>query len=160
MMGERTANQANKYVVFNLAGESYGVDILQVREIMDKATITKIPQTPEFVEGIINIRGEIVPVVDLRKRFKVKSEVDYSRIITVFVADTLLGLVVDAVEEVLSISQDCISAINKGQKSMINTRFIENVALMENEMILILNLNRLLSKEEFEQLVEDMEEME
>ncbi|MEC9488281.1 MAG: chemotaxis protein CheW [Halanaerobium sp.] len=159
-MGERTANQANKYVVFNLAGESYGVDILQVREIMDKATITKIPQTPEFVEGIINIRGEIVPVVDLRKRFKVKSEVDYSRIITVFVADTLLGLVVDAVEEVLSISQDCISAINKGQKSMINTRFIENVALMENEMILILNLNRLLSKEEFEQLVEDMEEME
>ena len=102
--------EERQLVIFDLAAESYGVDINAVQGIIRMQTITKVPRTPEFVEGVINLRGEVIPVVDLRKRFGLTAteETKDSRIVVVYIGGQQVGMVVDAVTEVLRISADSI----------------------------------------------------
>ncbi len=97
-------------VAFDVAGEIYGIDIADVQEIIRLPTITKIPRAPRFVEGVINLRGHIIPVIDLRKRFGIPEAepTKESRIVVVQVGDTTIGMRVDAVTEVLRIRSDSI----------------------------------------------------
>jgi purine-binding chemotaxis protein CheW len=106
---------SGKYLTFNLQAESYGIDVLKVREIIRLATITRVPQMPPHIRGVINLRGKIIPVMDLRKRFEFTSadNTDQTCIIVVQVKlpdgkSTQMGLVVDGVEEVINIAESDI----------------------------------------------------
>ena len=140
-------------VAFEMGNETYGVDISCVNEIIRMQEITRVPRTPEFVEGVINLRGRVIPVIDLRKRFGLEQieETQNSRIIVVEVDNVTVGMIVDAVSEVLRLSTEQIDPpppIFAG----IDTDFIKGIGKMENGLIIILDLNQVLYKREKEEL--------
>lgn len=107
---EATKSLSRQFVVFKLENEEYGIDILRVREIKEMVNITRVPKAAHFVKGVINLRGEVIPIVDLRKRFNLPkaSNTDSTRIIIVSVDDMVVGLIVDSSSEVLEIGGDSI----------------------------------------------------
>lgn len=148
--------ETTQIIVFKLGEEEFGVNILQVREIekLDQG-ITRVPKAPHFVEGVINLRGEIIPIVDLRARFGLTiPEIGLnSRVIIVEVGEALVGMLVDAVEEVLRIPVSAIEpapAITKG----VDSYFLAGVAKIGERLIVLLNLERTLSPEEEKELKE------
>ncbi len=142
--GSRQAER--QLVVFNLAGERYGVDIGSVREIIRMQEITKVPRTQEFVQGVINLRGHVIPIVDLRKRFDLPAgdETKETRIVVVETGGNHIGVIVDAVEHVMRISQDAIeppsAAITASDSS-----FLVGIGKMERGMTILLDLEKVLT---------------
>ncbi len=141
-------------LVFKLGDEEYAVDILQARGIehLDQG-ITRVPKAPPFVEGVINLRGEIVPIVDLRKRFGLKvGPIGYdTRVIVVEVAGNLVGMVVDAIVEVLRVPSTAIEPapeITRGVQSY----YLAGIVKLEDRLIVLFNLERALSPEEAQEL--------
>jgi purine-binding chemotaxis protein CheW len=150
-----TSRSEQQLVVFDLASEAYGVDIGAVREIIRLQDITKVPRTPDFVEGVINLRGKVIPVVDLRKRFMVPvaEQTDDNRIVVVDIGGEDIGVVVDAVTEVLRILSDSVEP----PSSVITTKdsdYLMGICKLESRMIILLDLERVLSDEEKSVLVE------
>lgn len=148
--------ETTQIIIFKLGEEEFGVNILQVREIekLDQG-ITRVPKAPHFVEGIINLRGEIIPIVDLRARFGLTlPEVGLnSRVIIVEVGDTLVGMLVDEVVEVLRVPVSAIETaptITKG----VDSYFLAGVVNINERLIVLLNLERTLSPDEEEELSE------
>lgn len=143
-----------QYIVFRIADERYGVPIEEVREINRITTITKIPKSPDFLEGVMNLRGEITPIVDLRKRFGIpQAQRDEStRIIVAEIEDRKTGFIVDSVEGVEKIVESAISTAPEAILSGEAGRFIDKVARLEEEVILILDMARILSEEETKNL--------
>ena len=154
MKKEEIREETSQLVVFKLGEEEFGVNILQVREIekLDQG-LTRVPKAPRFVEGVINLRGEIIPIVDLRKRFGLTLPalgLD-SRVIIVEIGDEAVGMLVDAVVEVLRVPVSAIEStpsITKG----VNTYYLAGVAKVEERLIVLLNLERALSQEEAAEL--------
>lgn len=146
-------NEQRQLVVFHLAGETYAVDIHQVREIIRVPQITKVPRTPEFVEGVINLRGNVIPVLDLRKRFGLGEGDDTSarRIIVVEMEERTIGMVVDAVSEVLRIDETLIDPPSPYIVS-VNSLYIEGIAKLDEELVILLHLDKVLSDGEKERL--------
>jgi len=155
-MGEREG----KYLTFTLANEEYGIGILKIKEIIGMMPITPVPQTPEFVKGVINlrgkvipVRGKVIPVVDLRLRFGME-EIEYTErtcIIVVEIAGqagtVLIGIVVDSVSEVLNIKgEDIEDTPTFGTK--LNTDYILGMAKMEGGVKILLDIDRVLSEKE------------
>ncbi|NPV69495.1 MAG: chemotaxis protein CheW [Firmicutes bacterium] len=145
----RKTIEEHQLVVFGLAGELYGVDIAAVREIITMQHITRVPRTPDFVEGIINLRGKVIPVIDLRKRFHLglSQEDKETRIVVVEIQANTIGMVVDSVSEVLRISSDVIeppSPVIVG----IDAEYISSVAKVEERLIILLDLEKVLNKQE------------
>lgn len=140
------ARQERQLVIFDLADEAYGVDIGAVQGIIRMQTITKVPKTPEFVEGVINLRGEVIPVVDLRKRFglKVTEETKDSRIVVVYIGEQQVGMVVDAVTEVLRISVDSIEPPSPVITTS-DSAYLMGIAKIEERLITLLDLDQVLS---------------
>lgn len=144
-----------QYLTFNLAGESYGIDILRVQEIRGWVPVTKVPNAPAFVRGVMNLRGAIVPVVDLRLRFGLES-VEYTKITVVIVVtvrsephgDRIIGMVVDGVSDVLNINNaaDIKDAPDFG--TAVHTEFISGLVAVDSGMVMLLDVDRLLSVEE------------
>jgi purine-binding chemotaxis protein CheW len=136
-------------VVFNLANESYGVEISAVREIIRLQPITKVPRTPEFVEGVINLRGKVIPVIDLRRRFGLASaELSRAgRIVVVEVGDHLLGFIVDRMSEVLHVQTSQIEPPSPLVTS-VNSGYVRGIAKTENRLIVLLALEKVLSTAE------------
>ncbi|MGB9840671.1 chemotaxis protein CheW [Thermovenabulum sp.] len=135
-----------QYVVFKLGDEEYGIDILQVKTIEKVLPITRIPRAPHYVKGVINLRGEIIPVIDLKKKFDLKEEelTPEARIIIVSVADVTIGMIVDSATEVIQLPQDSIEPANS-IKVGINSDFIEGVGKLEDDrLLIILNLEKLI----------------
>lgn len=145
----------HKLVIFRLDREVYAVDINAVAEISQMQAITHVPRTPEFVEGIINVRGQVLPVIDLRKRFGLpQAELGRdARIIQVEVGTIKLGLIVDAVTEVLSIAADMVEPPSPVISS-IDTEFIQGVVKAGDRLIILIDLERVLSKKEKEELTD------
>ncbi|HAA90701.1 MAG: Chemotaxis signal transduction protein [Thermoanaerobacterales bacterium 50_218] len=143
---------AKKLVVFELAGELYGLDIFDVREIIKDTPVTKIPRAPDFVEGVVNLRGKLIPVIDLRKRFGFEEgeKTEETRIIIVDISGQEAGLVVDAVEEVATVEEDSIEAAP--EVTTVNAAFVEGLAKKVDELIIIIKLDLLLEVEEKEML--------
>lgn len=143
---------ARKLVVFELAGELYGVDIFDVREIVGDTPVTRIPRAPDFVEGVVNLRGKLIPVIDLRKRFGfVKGEkTRETRIIIVDISGREAGLVVDSVREVATVEENSIEPAPA--VTTINAAFIEGLAKMDDKLIIIIKLDLILEAEEKEML--------
>ncbi|MFA7621707.1 MAG: chemotaxis protein CheW [Aminobacteriaceae bacterium] len=148
-------------VVFGLGKEEFGIDISRVREIVKLQNITTIPQSMDFVEGIVNLRGQIVPIVDLCKRFLVadRSEsVDAERrIIVVNMSGQNIGILVDGVSEILRIPDESIEPTPPIVASGISSDFIRGVAKVEGRLIIFLDLDRIFSAEEQEALAQTAE---
>jgi purine-binding chemotaxis protein CheW len=136
-------------VVFELLHEQYGVDISTVEGIIKMQAITKMPQAPSFVEGITNMRGMVMPVIDLRKRFGLATkEVDKdTRIVVVFMDDKKIGMIVDAVSEVLRVSDETIEP-PPPMVTTVNSAFIKGIAKLDDRLVILLDLDRVLTVEE------------
>jgi len=141
-----------EYVIFRLADESYGVDIDHVENIEKHTSITRVPYTKSYISGIINLRGNIIPVIDVRKRLGIdsKTEDKDSRIMIVNVDDLKVGLLVDASSEVLQLSQDQIEPAPKTVGS--DDNYISSVGKDNGRIIMIVDLNKLLEIELLEEL--------
>jgi purine-binding chemotaxis protein CheW len=153
-MAEATAIQSQskastgeqQIVVFDLAGEKYGADINAVREIVRMQSITSIPQAPHAIEGVINLRGKVNPVMDLRKRFglPVSEETKDSRIVVVDIGEQDIGLIVDAVAEVNRIPSDLIEVPSSVVMSS-ESDYISGIAKFGDQMIILLDLNKVIT---------------
>lgn len=147
------AVKEGKYLTFTLAGEEYGIGILKVREIVGMMNITRIPQTPPYVKGVVNLRGKVIPVVDLRLKFGIEA-MDYTDrtcIIVVEIVGTAkdipMGVVVDAVSEVINIRQSDIEETpNFGTR--IDTNYILGMAKTNGGVKILLDIDRVLSAAE------------
>ena len=144
-----------QFLTFELAGEAYGIEILKVKEIRGWEPIRKIPNTPDYLKGALNLRGSIVPIIDLRERFNIE-KVDNSPITVVIVrcieteatGSTVMGIVADAVSDVLDINLNEIKdAPNLGSK--INTQYIRGMYVGKHNMVMLLDVDKLLDPEEF-----------
>lgn len=136
-------------VVFRLADEYYGLDIGAVQEIILWQSVTRVPLTPEFVEGIINLRGSVIPVIDLRKRFGLKCAEPgrETRTVVVEIGALVVGLVVDGVSEVLRVPGDRISppsAVISG----VETELVRGVAKTDDRLIILLDADQILEQRE------------
>jgi len=146
-----------KYLTFVLNEEEYGIGILKIKEIIGMMPITSVPQTPDFVKGVINLRGKVIPVVDLRLRFGMTS-IDYNERTCIIVVEidgasgtVMIGIVVDAVSEVLNIkAEDIEDTPTFGTK--LNTDYILGMAKMEGGVKILLDIDQVLSAEEFDTL--------
>lgn len=132
-------------VSFNIGSEEFGVDILKVQEINRMVEITKVPQAPTYVEGVINLRGKVIPIVDLRKRFNldIKEYDKNTRIVVVDISGNIMGMVVDSVSEVLRLPADTIEPppeIITG----INSEYIKGVAKLEDRLLIFLDLSKVI----------------
>lgn len=138
-----------QYLTFLLGGEEYGVDILRVQEIKAYAPATRIPNAPEHVRGVMNLRGVVVPVVDLRVRFALgKAEFDrFTVVVVVQVAGRIVGLVVDSVSDVLELEAEQIEAPPE-LGSRVDTSFIRGIARKGDRLAILLDLEALLGADE------------
>ena len=145
-----TGNDTTKdrYLTFYIDSEEYGLDISSVKEIIEMVPITKVPESPEFVEGIINLRGDIIGVLDVRKRFSKypKPYDEHTCIVVVDYDEYTLGLIVDSVSEVMTIAEDNISPPPNAKLSHYN-QYIRNIGQVENGVVLLLDLEKLLQQE-------------
>jgi purine-binding chemotaxis protein CheW len=147
--------QAGKYLTFTLAGEEYGIGILKIKEIIGMMPVTTVPQTPEFVKGVINLRGKVIPIVELRLRFGM-DVADYTErtcIIVVEVAGSSgtirIGIVVDSVSEVLNIKGEDIEDTPTFGTNL-KTDYILGMAKMEGGIKILLDIDRVLGDQEFQ----------
>jgi len=136
-------------VIFKLGEEEYGVDIMQVKEIIRPTTITKVPQMPPFVEGIISLRGEILPIIDLREKFGLPKAATTrsTRILVINLEDTTIGGIVDEVSEVLRLPNDSITpppSVIKGS----NAEYLKGVGQLSGRIIILLDMSKILSTNE------------
>lgn len=146
-------DREGKYLTFSMANEEYGIGILKIREIIGMMPITSVPQTPEFVKGVINLRGKVIPVIDLRLRFNMDS-IDYNERTCIIVVEILgqsstvqVGIVVDSVSEVLNIKQDEIEDTPTFGTSL-NTDYILGMAKMEGGVKILLDIDQVLTSDE------------
>lgn len=149
----------NKYVIFRLGDETFGVPLDHVIEVIRKENITGVPRSLEFVEGIIHLRNRVIPVIDLKKRFNLKhndtgkesdSEVISEKIIITIVNNKYLGFVVDEVYKVISLNMSDIEIPTIGQKS--GRAYVKGVAKLDNQLIVLIDSTRILTLEEQNQI--------
>jgi len=149
---EEEDTQKGKFLTFSLGNESYGIEIMYVTEIVGIQPITEVPELPEYVKGIINLRGKIIPVMDVRLRFK-KQPVDYNDrtcIIVIDIQDVSIGMIVDTVSEVLSIPDEEIVPPPDVNKS--GRKYIKGIGKTGSDVTLILDCEKLLDDDEVEVL--------
>ncbi|HHW21877.1 MAG TPA: purine-binding chemotaxis protein CheW [Clostridiaceae bacterium] len=145
----------NRYLTFSIGNESYGIEVRYVTEIIGIQAITEIPELPGYIKGIINLRGKIIPVMDVRLRFKKEPREynDRTCIIVIDIRDISIGLIVDTVSEVITISEQDIVEPPKMNKGFQN-RYIKNIGKVENDVKLLLDCEKLLTDDEIENLSE------
>ncbi|HIJ90987.1 MAG: chemotaxis protein CheW [Desulfobulbaceae bacterium] len=145
--------QKDKYLTFHLANEDYGIEIRYVTEIIGIQRITEVPDMPEFLKGVINLRGKVIPVMDVRSRFHMEAREydDRTCIVVVNINNTSIGLVVDKVQEVIDIPESQVEASpekGKGKRS----RFLQGMGKINDEVKILLNVEQLLYEEEIGRL--------
>ena len=150
-MSDKTEPKELQVVIFGLGNEEYGVDISSLREIIRMVDITRIPKLPDFIEGVINLRGQTTTVIDLRKRFDMDPALtDAARIIIVDLKDESIGMIVDSVSEVKSISLDDIDSV----PSIKDTRtqdYLKGIIKLGERIIILLDHEKILSELELAQ---------
>ncbi|HAO21058.1 MAG: chemotaxis protein CheW [Desulfobacteraceae bacterium IS3] len=145
--------QKDKYLTFQLGKEAYGIDIRYVTEIIGIQKITHVPDMPDYIQGVINLRGQVIPVMDVRVRFKMEPKAynDRTCVVVVRLDNASVGLVVDTVNEVADIPEDQVSPPPRvsGAKS---SRYLQGMGKIGDEVKILLDVNKLLYDEELEQL--------
>jgi len=144
-------------VGFTVDGEDFGVDILKVQEIIRMVDITKMPNAPEYVEGVINLRGKVIPVIDFRKRFHLQEDAaenhDNKRIVVVALSHVTIGIVVDKVSQVLKLPTEHISATPDTVKGT-DSEAINGVGRLDDKLLILLDLEKMFSVVEFEAMAQ------
>jgi purine-binding chemotaxis protein CheW len=137
-------------VSFNIGEEVFGVDILQVQEINRLVEITKVPESAQYIEGVINLRGKVIPIIDLRKRFgMVLKDADKdTRIIVLDITGTVMGMIVDSVSEVLRLPPSTIEPAPEIATS-INSEYISGVAKLDDRLLIYLDLSKIFTEKEY-----------
>jgi purine-binding chemotaxis protein CheW len=150
---QNMSDELLQLVSFNIGDEEFGVDILKVQEINRMVDVTRVPNTPEYVDGVINLRGKVIPIIDLRRRFGMerKEKDKNSRIIVVELKGKVLGFVVDAVSEVLRIKKS-VSEPPPPIIAGIDADYITAIAKLENRLLILLDLERVLTTEEHSEM--------
>jgi purine-binding chemotaxis protein CheW len=145
-MNNQNSNE-RQLVVFDLAGESFGVDINTVREIIRMQHVTRVPDAPAYVEGVMNLRGTVIPVVDLRLRFglEVTEATAHSRVVVVDIGGAGIGVIVDGVREVLRIPSDSVQAPSSVITTM-DSYYLEGIANLEGRLLILLDIERALAE--------------
>lgn len=145
-MEDNVNSNERQLVVFELAKEIYGVDISQVQEIIRFQQITKVPKVPDFIEGVINLRGNVIPVIDLRKRFDFEQidKTNATRIIVVEVEQYTVGMVVDAVSEVVRVNENSIEPPSNIIAD-IDSDYLSGVCKFNDKLIILLELSKVLT---------------
>lgn len=148
-MANNLIGEEDQFVIFRLGRETYGLDISTVLEIITMQTITEVPGTDEYIEGIINLRGRVIPVLNLHKKFDLVGDelTRAARIVVVEVNGCNIGMLVDEVSEVIRITKDSIekpSNILAG----INEEYLAGVAKLNGKLVIILDLSKVLEREE------------
>jgi len=143
-------------VIFFLAGEEFGIETSQVREIIRMQDITPMPRAPEFIEGVINLRGQIIAVMDLVKKFGIEKnkKTNRARIVIAEFEDNSIGLIVDAVPEVIRISEKDIDPTPKMLETRVHSDFIKGVGKLEDRLIVLLDIGGIFTNEEALQVTE------
>jgi purine-binding chemotaxis protein CheW len=152
-INEGDALGETQLVVFRLGDEEFGTDIAQVREIIKLVDITKMPGSPEFVEGVINLRDTVITIIDLRKKLGIISDGvgDDARIIVIELEDSTLGMVVDSVTEVLRLSARYLDGAPT-LASRVETEYIRGVGKLDDRILILLDLRRVLTGQEVAQV--------
>lgn len=148
--------QKGRFLTFSIGKESYGIEIKYVTEIIGIQAITEIPELPDYVKGIINLRGKIIPVMDVRLRFKKdpKEYNDRTCVVVVDIDNTFLGLIVDSVSEVLTIPEQDI--VEPPQFNMNSNKYIKQIGKVGNDAKLLLDCEKLLTEDDLEHLGETL----
>lgn len=153
-MSEADASQAaGKYLTFRLGDESYGLQILKVQEILGMMPVTRVPRTPNFIRGVVNLRGKVIPVVDLRCTFNLASLADTETtciIVVQIVRDqntVVMGVIVDAVSEVLDVRAEQVEPA-PAFGTEIDTAFILGMGKIADKVVILLDIDRVLSTEQ------------
>jgi purine-binding chemotaxis protein CheW len=146
------SNDGSQYLTFTLGDEHYGVDILRVQEIKGYTTVTRIPNTPEYIKGVLNLRGTIVPIIDLRSKFGMP-KIDYTRftvIVVLVIKDRVTGIIVDAVSDVLNIAAKDIQATPQFGAN-VKVDFINGIGKNGDKLVSLLDVDQILSSEDLDQ---------
>ena len=149
-------DHALRWVTFRLENESYGINVTQVREVLRVSEIAPVPGTPHYVLGIINLRGNVVTVMDTRKRFGLRdrepgSDDDATRIVIIEVDEQEVGIMVDSVAEVVDLREsDIETAPSVGNDE--TSRYIQGVTSRDGELLILVDLNKLLTEEEWSEM--------
>jgi purine-binding chemotaxis protein CheW len=152
-MEAKTAAKATQYLTFSLGKESFAIEISKVREVLEYTSITKVPQTPEFMRGVINLRGGVVPVVDLRLKFGMSETTRTINTCIIIVEvdldgeQTVLGALADSVREVISLGPDQVQPAPR-IGTQISARFLKGMGKKDDEFIIILDIDKIFSEEE------------
>ncbi len=148
-----TSGEVLQLVSFTLGREEFGIDILRVQEINKMSSVTRVPNAPSFIEGVINLRGKVIPIIDLRRRFgMVKVDHDKNtRIIVVETHNKTVGFIVDSVKEVLRVPTSVVDP-PPPVVAGISSDYIEGVGKLNDRLLVLLNLDRVLASNEFESL--------
>jgi purine-binding chemotaxis protein CheW len=156
-MAETNKIDMNQYLTFKLDDEVFGLAIGKVREVLDFTTVTRVPRTPEYMRGVINLRGSVVPVVDLHMKFGLaQTEKTVNTCIIIVEIDiegevTILGALADSVQEVVELEPDQIEAAPKiGTK--LNTEFIKGMGKREEQFVILLDIDKVFSHDELSQV--------
>ncbi|TPV59064.1 chemotaxis protein CheW [Aestuariibacter sp. GS-14] len=140
---------SKEYLTFMLGEEQYGLAIIQVKEIRGYEPVTKIANAPSFIKGVINLRGDIVPIVDLRVKFKV-SEATYNEftiVIMLNVKDRIVGIVVDSVSDVINVTEDEVHPPPEFGVAF-DSRYLDGLASVDDGLVILVNIERLITSEE------------
>ena len=148
LVGTQARPRGGKFLTFVLAGEEYGLEILKVHEIIGMLPITRVPRTPESIRGVINLRGKIIPIMDLRSRFGMRTDdVQESCIIVVQAHGVQVGVVVDRMSEVADIKDEQIEDVPSFGTD-VDTEFLLGIAKCQGQVKLLLDIERVLSHED------------
>jgi purine-binding chemotaxis protein CheW len=151
-----SASAGDEYLTFTLGQEEYGIDILQVQEIRGYDAVTKIANTPEFIKGVINLRGTIVPIIDMRIKFKLGNVAydQFTVVIILNIANRVVGMVVDGVSDVIALPSEQIKPAPEFGGTL-DTQYILGLATVEERMIIVIDIERLMTSQDME-LVEQV----
>ncbi|PKH26385.1 chemotaxis protein CheW [Enterobacterales bacterium CwR94] len=146
-------NLGQEYLIFTLGNEEYGIEILKVQEIRGYDRVTRIPNAPDFITGVTNLRGVIVPIVDLRVKFNLGThEIDSDTVIIVLnLNDRVVGIVVDGVSDVVSLNVDQIKPAPDFSATL-STKYLLGLGLLNERMLILVDIEKLLNSEEMELL--------
>ncbi|MDR2604622.1 MAG: chemotaxis protein CheW, partial [Desulfovibrio sp.] len=152
---KRQDDELLQLVTFSIGEEEFGVDILKVQEIIRTMEITKVPRAEAFVEGVINLRGKVIPIIDLRRRFGLDSKVHdkHTRIIVIEINNMIVGFVVDSVSEVLRIPAGTVEP-PPPVVAGVESEYISGVGKLQDRLLILLDLDKLLSSEVIESLAQ------
>ena len=148
---EQLTQAGNELLTFTLGSEEYGIDILKVQEIRGYDAVTRIVNAPAFIKGVINLRGVIVPIVDLRLKFRLGEPTydAFTVVIILNIASRVVGIVVDGVSDVVSLTTDQLRQAPEFGAA-VDTRFVEGLATIDERMIIVVDIERLMTSDDME----------